>query len=169
MAIDALVRPLLQLALFRGLKPMQITEIVRRADRIAYRPGDVIIEEHAEADAAIVVVEGEAVRFSGPDLSGRAEPVQVGSLLAELGMFIETQHSSTIVARTAVNAMRIPRAEIREAMTEDPAIADHFVQKIAARLTTLADELHSIDSILASAAQLKSGPAVTAGAYQPYH
>ena len=62
MAIDALVRPLLQLALFRGLKPMQITEIVRRADRIVYRPGDVIIEEHAEADAAIVLVEGEAVR-----------------------------------------------------------------------------------------------------------
>ena len=69
MAIDALVKPLLQLPLFRGLKPMQITEIVRRADRIVYRPGDVIIEEHAEADAAIVLVEGEAVRVSGPDLS----------------------------------------------------------------------------------------------------
>ena len=129
MAIDALVKPLLQLPLFRGLKPMQITEIVRRADRIVYRPGDVIIEEHAEADAAIVLVEGEAVRVSGPDLSGRAEPVQVGSLLAELGMLIETQHSSTIVARTAVNAMRIPRTEIHEMMAEDPAIADHFRAK----------------------------------------
>src|SRR4029079_14181271 len=107
MAVDALVTPLLQLPLFRGLKPMQITEIVRRAERIVYRPGDVIIKEHAEADAAIVLVKVEAVRVSGPELSGRAEPVHVGSLLAELGMFIETQHSSTIMARTAVDAMPI--------------------------------------------------------------
>jgi len=169
MAIDALVKPLLQLPLFRGLRPMQITEIVRRADRIVYRPGDVIIEEHAEADAAIVLVEGEAVRVSGPDLSGRAEPVQVGSLLAELGMLIETQHSSTIVARTTVRAMRIPRTEIHEMMAEDPAVADHFVQKIAARLTKLADELRSIDSTLAGSAAFAPIPAATTGAYQPYH
>jgi hypothetical protein len=40
MAIDALVKPFLLLPLFQGLKPLQLTEIVRRADRIIYRPGD---------------------------------------------------------------------------------------------------------------------------------
>ena len=45
MAIDALVKPFLLLPLFQGLKPLQLTEIVRRADRIIYRPGDILIEE----------------------------------------------------------------------------------------------------------------------------
>lgn len=169
MAIDALVKPLLQLSIFRGLKPMQITEIVRRAERVVYRPGDMIIEEHGEADAAVVIVEGEAVRVSGPELAGRADPVPAGALLAELGMLIETQHSSTIVARTAVRAMRIPRHEIHEMMAEDPAVADHFVQKISARLSRMADELRRVDAALAGSTAHFAPAAPTMGSAHPIH
>ena len=48
MAIDTLVKPLLRVALFQGLKPLQITEIARLADRIVYRPGEVIIRGHSK-------------------------------------------------------------------------------------------------------------------------
>jgi CRP-like cAMP-binding protein len=144
MAIDALVRPLLDIAIFRGLKPLQLTEIVRRAERTVYRPGQILIEENAEADAAIVIVAGEAVRVSGPDLQSRAEPVPPGALLAELAMLIETQHTSTVVARSSVRALRLPRAEIHEIMAQDPDMADHFVQKIAGRLHDMHGELSRI-------------------------
>ena len=53
MAIDALVKPLLSLPLFRGLPPLQLTEIVRRAERVIYAPGDVIAAENQLSDAAI--------------------------------------------------------------------------------------------------------------------
>ncbi len=149
MAIDMLVAPFLRLPIFSGLKPLQITEIVRRAERIVYRPGQILIEENAEADAAIVIVEGEAVRVSGPDLTQRAEIVPKGALLAEFGMLIETQHTSTVVARTSVRALRVPRAEIHAMMAEDPAVADHFVQIIARRLSRLAEELRRVDGLLA--------------------
>lgn len=149
MAIDVLVAPLLRLPIFHGLKPLQITEIVRRAERIIYRPGQMIIEENGEADAAIVLVDGEAVRVSGPELASRAEVVPKGALLAEMGMLIETQHTSTVVARTNVRALRIPRAELHEIMADDPAVADHFVQKIAGRLSRIADDLRRVDMALA--------------------
>lgn len=149
MAIDVLVAPFLRLPIFSGLKPLQITEIVRRCERIVYRPGQMLIEENADADAAIIVVEGEAVRVSGPELAERAEVVPKGALLAEMGMLIETQHTSTVVARSNVRALRIPRAEIHDMMADDPLVADHFVQIIAKRLARIADELRRVDGHLA--------------------
>jgi len=150
MAFDALLGSLVQVPLFRGLKPLQITEIARRAERMQYRPGDVLIEENSEADAAILIVSGDAVRVSGPTSIGRSEPVVAGSLLAEMGMLIETQHSSTVVARSPIRALRLTRSEMLAQMAEDPDLADHFVQKIAGRLTAMAEELRGIDRSLGS-------------------
>ncbi len=148
MAIDALVRPLLGLQIFQGLKPLQITEIVRRADRIVYKPGDVIIREDSQGDAAVIIIAGEAVRVSGPELAELEEPVPAGALLAEMAMLIETEHSSTVIARSTVRGLRISRAEIHAQMAEDNALADHFMRRITGRLSAILDELRGIDHTL---------------------
>ena len=109
MAIDALVKPLSRVDLFQGLRPLQITEIARRADRIVYRPGEVMIREREQGDAAVLVISGEAVRVRGPQMSTLAEPVPAGALLGEMAMLIETEHTSTVVAKTAVRALRSSR------------------------------------------------------------
>jgi CRP-like cAMP-binding protein len=147
MAIDSLVKPFLRVPLFQGLKPLQISELARRADRIVYRPGEVIVEEHASGDGAVLIVSGEAVRISGPGVGDEpgAEAVPEGALLGEMTMLIETDHSSTIVAKTTVRALRISRAELHAQMADDPALADHFVTKISGRLSTLAEELRQIE------------------------
>jgi CRP-like cAMP-binding protein len=149
MAIDALVAPLLKIALFQGLRPLQITEIARRAERIMFRPGQTIVEADAEADGAFVIVSGEALRTKGPDLGAEPEPVVVGSLIGEMGMLVETEHMSTIVARTAVRALKITRAGMYEQMAEDARLADHLVARITSRLKNLAVELRAIDQSLA--------------------
>ncbi len=152
MAIDAIVKPLLGIDLFRGLKPLQITEIARRADRIVYRPGDVIVSEDATGDAAILIIAGDARRVSGPGLSVDdmdAEPVVPGSLVAEMAMLVDTVHSSTVVAKSAVRALKISRFEMQEQMLEDPALAHHFMNRITGRLSQLAQDMRAIDSVLA--------------------
>jgi CRP-like cAMP-binding protein len=148
MAIDALVKPFLLLPLFQGLKPLQLTEIVRRADRIIYRPGDIIIEEDQVGEAAIVIVSGEAVRITGGENSDAAEAIAEGSMIGELAMLVETVHSSTIIARGTVRALRLTRSEMHMLMAEDPQLADHLTQKITARLQRLAQELRAVDQAL---------------------
>jgi CRP-like cAMP-binding protein len=150
MAIDALVRPLLNVPLFQGLKPLQISEIARRADRIVYKPGDVIVTANADSDAAVLVVSGEAVRTEGPGLSEGVEAVPPGALISEMTMLIETECSSTVVARTAVRALRITRAEMLAHMTDDPTLADHFIEKISGRLSSFVAGLQEIDRSLAA-------------------
>ena len=160
MAIDALVKPFLLLPLFKGLKPLQLTEIVRRADRIVYRPGDVIIEEDQQGEAAIVIVSGEAVRVTGLEPGAAAESIAEGSIIAELAMLVETIHSATIVARTPVKALRLTRMEMHAQMADDPRLAEHLTKQITARLHRLADEIRAVDQALADIANFDPVPAM---------
>ena len=116
MAIDALVKPLLRVALFHGLKPLQITEIARLADRIVYPPGAEIIREAEPGDAAILIIAGEALRVRGPELKTPAETVPEGAMIGEMAMLVETEHTSTVVARTAVRAQIVQSQGQRGAM-----------------------------------------------------
>jgi CRP-like cAMP-binding protein len=152
MAIDALVKPFLRLPLFQGLKPLQLTEIVRRAERIVYRPGDSIIEEDRAGDAAIVIVSGEAVVIRNGHAEEAAEPVHEGSIVGELAMLVETVHTATVIAKSNVRALRLTRSEMHDLMAEDPALAEHLTHKITARLHVLATELRAIDQALAEIA-----------------
>lgn len=165
MAIDALVAPLLNVPIFQGLKPLQLTEIARRADRIVYRPGDVIVMAHSGPDAAVLLVSGEAVRTEGPGLeAGGNESVPVGALISEMTMLIETECTSTVVARTPVRALRITRSEMLAHMSDDPTLADHFVEKISGRLSAFVAGLKDIDTSLASVEGSKSERAMKPGA-----
>lgn len=168
MALDALVLPLLNVPLFHGLKPLQLTEIARRADRIVYKPGDVIVAANEGADAAVLVVSGEAVRTEGPGLAkGANELVPAGALLSEMTMLIETECTSTVVARTPVRALRITRAEMLAHMADDPTLADHIVEKISGRLSSFVEGLREIDRSLAPAGSVLPDAAAAAAAQAP--
>src|SRR6185436_8542068 len=52
MAIDRLVAPLLRVPLFAGLKPLQLTELARQAERVKFQRGDVITKAGEPGDGA---------------------------------------------------------------------------------------------------------------------
>jgi CRP-like cAMP-binding protein len=163
MAIDALVQPFFKVPIFAGLSPLQITEIARTADRIVYRPGDVIIRAESDADGAVLIVSGEALRVSGPRVSQGGEAVPAGSLLAEMAMIVETQHSSTVVARTSVRALKITRACVHAQIVDDPPLAGRFAHNISERLCALAEGLRDIDRMLAAPAIDPRAPSAAHG------
>jgi CRP/FNR family transcriptional regulator, cyclic AMP receptor protein len=150
MALDVVVQSLLGVELFAGLRPLQLAELARRSDRIVYKPGDTIICEGAIGDAAVLIVQGDALRVSGPALMGDAEPVLNGSLVGEMAMLIEAEHSSTVVARGMTRAIRLTRAAMLEQIAADPRLADHLSRKLAARLNGMADQLRELDDTLAA-------------------
>lgn len=158
MAMDALVKPFLRLPLFQGLKPLQLTEIVRRSHRIVYRPGDLIIEEDKAGDAAVIIISGEAVRLSSTELGAPGEVVPEGAIVGELAMLVETVHSTTVIARSSLRALKITRDDLHALMIEDPALAEHFMEKIGARLQKLATELKAIDQALTDIARYDPQP-----------
>lgn len=159
MAADLIIRELALLPLFQGLTLLQLDEIARRGEHAIYHPGSMIIEENAEAHSAVLIVSGEAVRVSGPELKSRLEPIPVGSLLGEAAMLVETTYGSTIVARGHVRALHILRDELHAQMTEDRTVADRMVQNIARRLLRFAEELRRVDGVLAGKGSGSQAPA----------
>ena len=164
MAIDALVRPFLSLPLFRDLKPLQISEIARHAERIVYRNGDVVTAEGRVADAAILIVSGTCIRRAVNRKTSREEFLPEGSLLA---MMIEIVHPTTIIARDQVRALRLSREKMLDLMQQDVDLAAHFSSLMLKRLHSLATDLLTVESMLsesvAAATTLDSRLALTQG------
>ncbi len=148
MALDIVVQSLRKVELFAGLRPLQLAELARLSDRIVYQAGQSIITEGAAADAAVLIVKGECVRSSGPVMSKPVEFVPEGALLAEMGMLVETTHTSTVVAKSVVRAIRLTRTAVLDQIKADPSIADHLSSNLARRLNDMAGTLRNIDRTL---------------------
>lgn len=159
MASEALVSPLARVGLFQGLRPMQMADMAHRAERIMFKPGAVIIEAGAAGDAAFVIVGGDAMRIAGPAESEGPELFPAGSLIGEMAMLIDTEHSSTVVAQTQVRALKISRQAMHEMMLEDPSLADHFVARISARLQGVMAELAAVERIVGGGEMAAFAPA----------
>lgn len=163
MAIDALVKPLLALPIFQGLTPLQLTEIVRRAERIIYRPGDALVAEDQPSDAAIIIVSGNCTQVDDKgdrEQKSRGEPLPEGAMIAELAMLIELVHTTTVIAHGPVKALRLTRQRMHELMGEDPTLAQHFSSCIIARLKLLAKDVKAVDTPVDDATIASQSPQV---------
>jgi CRP/FNR family cyclic AMP-dependent transcriptional regulator len=150
MAIDRLVVPLLRLPIFAGLKPLQITELARQGERMKFRHGDVITRAGEAGDGAYLIVTGLAVQVAQSNLECATGPIEPGSLIGEMAMFVEHDYRATVVAHDHVFCLKITRAAVRAQMLEDAALACHFERRISERLWRVADDLRRIDGILAA-------------------
>jgi signal-transduction protein with cAMP-binding, CBS, and nucleotidyltransferase domain len=150
MAIDRVVAPLLRVPLFAGLKPLQITEIARQAEKLSFRPNQIITKAGQPGDGAFLIVAGLAVCVEDPEPLATPEPVAPGSLVGEMAMLTEHEYGSTIVAQERVLCLKIARVTLHAQMLEDSSLAEHFRERISARLRRVREELRQIDSALAA-------------------
>src|SRR5262245_12806343 len=113
MAIDRLVAPLLRVPLFAGLRPLQITELARRAERVIFRRGEIIARAGEPADGAYLIVSGSAEHIVRAGNRATSMPVEPGSLVGEMAMLVEHDFRDTVVARDRVLCLKIARAAVR--------------------------------------------------------
>jgi CRP-like cAMP-binding protein len=147
--MDNLVALLVRLPLFVGLKPLQLTEIMSRAKKLSFWPGDVLTKAGQPGDGAYLIVSGPAHRVARPGLADTPEVVLPGSLIGEMAMLVEHDYGSSIVARDRVFCLKILRAEMHAQMREDVTLAEHFHDRMTERLLQTAEELRRIEGALA--------------------
>jgi CRP-like cAMP-binding protein len=157
MPIDKVVAPLLRVPLFVGLKPLQITEIARQAERIAFRAGSTITRSGTVGDGAYLIVSGEAVRMPEPGHAAQPEPIEPGSLIGELAMLVDHVYGATVVAQGRIHCLKILRTALYEQMQTDEALADHMINVLSARLRQVAADMRAIDEMLAPQQHPTSG------------
>jgi CRP-like cAMP-binding protein len=163
MAIDKVVAPLLRVPIFIGLKPLQLSEIARQAERMTFRRGTTITKTGTAGEGAILIVSGEAVHFPEPGSTEQPQPIEPGSLVGELAMLTDHTYGATVIADARVHCLKITRAALYEQMEADPALADHFGSILAQRLSQVAIEMRRIDEMLA----IRASPAPAGATASP--
>ena len=146
--LDDVVVPLLSARIFSGLSPMQLKSLALEAEAVTFKRGELLIRTYQEGDAAYLIGSGTVVEQGDDDEPARE--FGVGTMIGELAMLVETLHSSTIVARSQVRALRFKREAVHALMEKDPVLADHFVGKMRARLAETAVKLREVDRLFAS-------------------
>jgi len=150
MGMDKLVAPLLRVPLFVGLRPLQLTELARQAERVKFHRGHVITEAGRSGDAAFLIASGAAGRIEPAGSDGEVEPIEPGSLVGEMAMLVEHVYRATVIACDRVLCLKITRAAVHAQMAEDAALARHFERRIRERLARVAKDLRQIDGVLAA-------------------
>jgi CRP/FNR family transcriptional regulator, cyclic AMP receptor protein len=149
MANETFIGPLLRVSLFQGLSEVQLAGLARRAERVMFRIGQTIIRNGDAGDGAflLIVGDGEIIGATrGQAVADESAVVQTGSLVGEMAMLVDTEYTTTIVAKSAVRALKITRQALYDQMQRDPELAAHFVAKMSSRLRSFTDELRRIES-----------------------
>lgn len=146
-----LIGPLQQLDVFSRLSDDQIMMIVNGAEQVTFRPGQVLIEDEREGDAAYFILVGLVERLAQPDIGRSREHFGHGILVGEMAMLVEHVHASTVRAKSEVKALRISRQMLYKIMASEPAIADNFIQTIKLRLNVMLARIKEIDDTLEKA------------------
>lgn len=160
MTQDVLTTRLRNAALFQGLTPFQITEIARHAERVMYRPGNIVTVRGEISDKAILIIEGELDCLDGIGASTEQIGNQAGNVLSEMAMFIDNfEHAATFRARSLTKALLISRRAMLRQMATDPAMAEQLVAKVSARLSSIVNELRTIEASLGPPRTMPPTPA----------
>jgi CRP/FNR family transcriptional regulator, cyclic AMP receptor protein len=150
MPTDRLVAPLLRVPILAGLRPLQISEVARHAERRKFRGGDIITQAGEPGDGAYLVVSGRCDRVVRSGFAAASEPIEPGSLVGEMAMLIEHEYRTTVIARDRVLCLKILRAALHAQMLEDAGLARHLERCISDRLVKVSEDLRSIDRMLAA-------------------
>ncbi len=147
--LDDVVVPLLSARIFSGLSPAQLKALALEAEAVTFKRGDVLIRTYQEGDGAYLIGSGSVVEHHEADDHEPTQEFGAGTMIGEMAMLIETLHSSTIVARTPVKALKFKRATLHALIEKDATLAEHFVDRMRARLTDTAKKLREVDAMFA--------------------
>ena len=123
--------------LFAALTDEQRKLVAFGARRRTLRPGDVLHEMNRAAEGATVVLRG-TLELTDGDSGWEAGPA---TLLDELALLTRRPHAFGAFALSAVEVLPVERTLFRRLLEEYPDIAARVRERIAGRLSDLAEQM----------------------------
>jgi CRP-like cAMP-binding protein len=105
------------------------------SQRASYRAGDQLLKEGDRADSVFIIIDGKAnvMRHDGHQNVAIAE-VTSGSVVGEMGVVLDKPYSGTIIASTALTALRIDKRTFLDLLAQVPQFSLALIRELATRL-----------------------------------
>ena len=128
--------------------PTQLNEEATRfllnyGKRIEYKPGETIVREGQACDDIFIVLNGSAnvIKSDAAGHSNVIATVGKGSIIGEMGIFLDLKRSATITAESEVTAIRLSNETFIRAIQDFPAIPLRLLRSLSSKLHEINQKL----------------------------
>jgi CRP/FNR family cyclic AMP-dependent transcriptional regulator len=147
--LDQKIELLQQVPLFAGLPPEKLEAIAVAGEKKYFEAGENLVAQGGKGDTSLLILTGKAVCTRSENGQALVEDLWPGTLVGELAMLVETEHTFTVAAAERLRALAFSRAAFRAGKVAHPEIARHISEKLLVRLHALAAKLREVDTRLA--------------------
>jgi CRP-like cAMP-binding protein len=123
--------------LFAGLDREDLQKVLDSGQRIAFEPGQAIVERGNPGDAMYVIESGAAE----VDVGGRFHRLERGDFFGEMAVLASERREATVKAVEPVEALRIPAEGLQALLLENPKVAVGMLRSLVERLREVQDRL----------------------------
>jgi CRP/FNR family cyclic AMP-dependent transcriptional regulator len=132
------------LPFFAEIEPGKLKLLAFMSERVAYDAGKTLCRQGDPADAAYLIIDGEADII----LEGPAGPITVATLganeiVGEIGILCDAPRNATVQAKNRLVALKIARDPFMRMVREFPTMAVSIMRELAQRLEQTNNQLRA--------------------------
>jgi len=140
---------------FAEIEPAKLKLLAFMSERVGYDGGTTLCRQGDRADAAYLIIEGEAEII----LEGPLGPITVATLganeiVGEIGILCDAPRNATVRAKDRLVALRIAKDPFMRMVREFPSMAISIMRELAHRLELTNNQLRTA---LAEVGRLREG------------
>ena len=142
MSLEQEVELIRQFPIFAKIQPAMQKLLCFSSERLAFDPGQVMFNIGETADAAYIIIDGNA-EVSVPTPGG---PIVINSIgkneiVGEIAIFGDVPRTATVKATTRLETLKISKELFVKVIRENPDAAIELIRILAARLTNTTSQL----------------------------
>jgi CRP-like cAMP-binding protein len=134
---------------FCEIEPARLKLLAFMSERVAYDPGKVLFRQRDPAEAAYLIIEGEAeIIVDTPTGPLTIATLGANDIVGEMAILCDIPRTATVQAKTRLVALRIAKDPFMRMIREFPNMAVSIMRELAHRLELTNNQLRTARSEL---------------------
>jgi len=135
MSLNDDAQALRNIPLFSKVEPAKLKLLAFTSERLKFMRGDTLFAEGDVADAAYIILDGEATVTVASD-SGEVEVARVGrhEIVGEIAILCDVPRTATVRALTDLVTLRVSKDGFFHLVTQFPQVGIEIMAELAGRL-----------------------------------
>ena len=129
---------------FAEIEPARLKLLAFMSERVGYDAGKTLCRQGDPADAAYLIIEGEAdIVLEGPGGPITVATLGANDIVGEMGILGDVPRGATVRAKTRLVCLRIAKDPFMRMVREFPTMAVSIMRELAQRLDATNNQLRS--------------------------
>ncbi len=145
MSLESEVDALKKVPLFANIETSKLKLMAFASERLTFRPGQVLVKQGDQGDAAYIILEGEAEVVLSQDDGSEVvvATLKKNSVLGEIAILCDVPRTATVRAKDKTETLKITKDLFFRLVQDFPQIGLEVMRILAARLEKTTQDLYA--------------------------